>query len=76
LAHALVSPSFGHKPKVRVVTYWARVKRQKQGPMGQFKRRKYKLRNHKTLEVVQLRRRKKSQRYHKTLKDGVKKKNN
>jgi hypothetical protein len=42
--------------------------------VGQLKRRKYKLKNHKTSEVEQLKRRRYSQRYHKTLEEGVKKK--
>jgi hypothetical protein len=44
--------------------------------VGQLKRRKYKLKNHKTSEVEQLKRRRYSQRYHKTLEEGVKKKKN
>jgi hypothetical protein len=43
--------------------------------VGQLKRRKYKLRNHKTLQVEQLRRRY-SQRYHRTSREGVRKKKN
>jgi hypothetical protein len=42
--------------------------------MEQLRKRKYKLKNHRTLEVEQLRRRRYSQRYHKTLKEGVRKK--
>jgi hypothetical protein len=44
--------------------------------MGQLRRRKYELRNHKTSEVKQLRRRRYNHRYHKTLEEGVKKKKN
>jgi hypothetical protein len=42
--------------------------------MEQLRRRKYKLKNHRTLEVEQLRKRRYNQRYHRTLKEGVKKK--
>jgi hypothetical protein len=41
--------------------------------VGQLKRRKYKLKNHRTSKVEQLKRRY-SQRYHKTLEEGVIKK--
>jgi hypothetical protein len=44
--------------------------------MEQLRKRKYKLRNHKTLEVEQFRRRRYSQRYHMTLEEGIKKKKN
>ncbi len=56
--------------------YQAMMKRQKQGLMGQLRRKKYRLRNHKTLKAQQLKRRRYSQRYHKTLEEGVRKKNN
>jgi hypothetical protein len=46
------------------------MKRQKQGPMEQLRRRKYRLRNHKTLAVEQLRRRWYNQRYHVTFEGG------
>jgi hypothetical protein len=52
------------------------MKRQMQGPMGQLKRRKYKLRNHKTSKVEQLRKRRYNQRYFRTLEEGVIEKNN
>jgi hypothetical protein len=44
--------------------------------MGQLKRRKYRLKNHKTSKVEQLKRRRYNQRYHMTLKQGVRKKKN
>jgi hypothetical protein len=44
--------------------------------MQQLKRRKYKLRNHRTSKVEQLRRKRYNQKYHMTLKEGVRKKKN
>ncbi len=52
------------------------MKTQKQGLMEHFKRRKYKLNNHKTLEMEHLRRKRYNQKYHRTLEEGVRKKNN
>jgi hypothetical protein len=49
------------------------MKRQKHGQVGQFMRRKYRLR---TSEVEQFKRRRYSQRYHRTLEKGVKRKKN
>ncbi len=40
--------------------------------MGQLKRKKYKLRNHRTSKVEQLKRRRYNHRYHRTLEEGVK----
>jgi hypothetical protein len=44
--------------------------------VGQLRRRKYRLTNHRTSKVKQLRRRQYNQRYHRTLKEGVRKKKN
>jgi hypothetical protein len=49
------------------------MKRLKYGPREQLRRRKYGLRNHKTLKNKQLRRRKYKQKYHKTSKEGARK---
>jgi hypothetical protein len=51
------------------------MKKQKLGLVGQLRRRKYRLKNHRTSEVEQLRRKKYNHIYHKTLKEGVRKKN-
>jgi len=48
------------------------MKKQKQGLVGQLRKRKYILKNHITSKVEQLRRRRYSQRYHRTLEEGVK----
>jgi len=50
------------------------MKRQNQGPMEQFKRKKYRLKNHKTSKNEQFKRRRYSQRYCRTLEEGVRKK--
>jgi hypothetical protein len=42
--------------------------------MGHLKRKKYKLRNHRTSKVEQLKRRRYNHRYHRTLEEGVKEK--
>jgi len=52
------------------------MKKQKQGPVGQLRRKKYRLRNHWTSEVEQFMKRRYSQRYDRTLEKGVKKKKN
>jgi hypothetical protein len=52
------------------------MKKKKQGLMGQLRRSKYRLRNHRTSKVEQLRRRRYNHRYHKTLEEGVRKKKN
>jgi hypothetical protein len=44
--------------------------------MGQLRRRKHKLKIHRTSEVEQLKRRRYKQRYHRTLEEGVRKKKN
>jgi hypothetical protein len=49
---------------------------QKQGSVGQLRRRTYRPRNRRTSKVEQLKRRKYNYKYHKTLKEGVKKKKN
>jgi hypothetical protein len=46
----------------------------KVGPNGQLKRKKYRLRNHMTLEMEQFRRRRYNWRYHMTFEEGVRKK--
>jgi hypothetical protein len=52
------------------------MRRMKQGPVEQHRRRMCRLNNYMTSEVEQLRRRGYSQRNHKTLKEGVRKKKN
>jgi hypothetical protein len=52
------------------------MKRQNQGPMEQFKRKKYRLKNHKTSKNEQFKRRRYNQRYCMTLEEGVMKKKN
>jgi hypothetical protein len=42
--------------------------------MEQLRRKKYKLKNHKTTKMEQLRRKKYNQRCHMTLEEGIKKK--
>jgi hypothetical protein len=44
--------------------------------MGQLRRRKYRLKNHKTSKVEQFKRRRYIKRYHMTLEEGVRKKKN
>jgi hypothetical protein len=44
--------------------------------VGWFRRRKYKVRNHKASKVEQLRKRRYNQKYHGTLEEGVRKKKN
>jgi hypothetical protein len=46
----------------------------KVGLVGQLKRRKYRLKNHRISKVEQLKRKKYSQRYHKTLEGGARRK--
>jgi hypothetical protein len=52
------------------------MKKQKQGLVEQLRRRKCRLKNHKTSEVEQLRRRRYNKKNHRTLDEGVKKKEN
>jgi hypothetical protein len=44
--------------------------------MGQLRRRKFKLKNHRTSKVEEFGKRRYSHRYHKTLDEGVRKKKN
>jgi len=46
----------------------------KVGLVGQLKRRKYRLKNHRISKVEQLKRKRYSQRYHKTLEGGARRK--
>ncbi len=48
----------------------------KQGLVEQLRRKKYRLKNHKTSKVEQFKRRRYSQKYHRTLEEGIKKKKN
>jgi hypothetical protein len=50
--------------------------RLKKGPMEQFRRRKCKLRNHKTLKLEQLRRWRYRQKNHWTSNEGIRKREN
>jgi hypothetical protein len=52
------------------------MKKLKQAPIEQLKRRKCRLKNHKTLETEQLSKGKYRQRDHKTSKEGARKRKN